>query len=220
MRIFLHQHPYAPFIPKNATKLIVGTIPPPRFSNGTLFEKDVDFCYGSKYGLLWPILDVIYDLDLIYRNELTAVTQRKKFLNDFNIGICDMVERCEREKKDASDLGMGNIITRDLLGYLNTYKRIKTLLFMGGNSKNGPEYLFRRHLKKYGIQFEQVTSKNPRIHQFNLQGRTIRAISLVSPSNAANRSIGANPIFKRVKLKKENYTTLQFRIDQYREFFT
>ena len=100
--MFIHQHPYKPYIPEAADKLIVGTIPPPRFSTGKLFPEDVNFCYGSKYGLLWPILDTIYDLDLNYRNELTAVTQRKRFLNDFNIGICDMVERCEREKKDAS----------------------------------------------------------------------------------------------------------------------
>jgi hypothetical protein len=91
---------------------------------------------------------------------------------------------------------------------------------MGGNSKNGPEYLFRRHLKKHGIQLEQLISENPRIHQFDLEERTIRTISLVSPSNAANRSIGANPIYKSVKLKNEKYTTLQFRIDQYRRFFT
>jgi hypothetical protein len=40
--MFFHQHPYKPFIPKQATKLIVGTLPPPRFSMGNLLEKDVD----------------------------------------------------------------------------------------------------------------------------------------------------------------------------------
>ena len=74
---FLHQHPYAPFIPDKATKLIVGTIPPPRFSVGRLFNEDVDFCYGSKYGLLWPILDDIFDLDLLYE-KFTGSDQSKK----------------------------------------------------------------------------------------------------------------------------------------------
>lgn len=218
--MFYHQHPYPPFIPEKATRLIVGTIPPPRFSFSEFYPEDVNFCYGSKYGQLWPVLDTIYDLKLNYRNDPSSVSQRKKFLTDFGIGICDIVECCHREKRDASDLGMRNIIMRDLLGFLKTHKGINTLLFMGGNSKNGPEYLFRRHLKKYGIQFDQLTAQNPRIHQFHLQKRTIRTISLVSPSNAANRSIGANPVYKRAKLKNEKYTTLQFRIDQYREFFT
>ncbi len=218
--MFNHHHPYPPFIPEKATRLIIGTIPPPRFSISELFPEDVHFCYGSKHGQLWPILDAIYDLNLNYRNDESSVIQRKNFLTEFDIGICDLVECCQREKRDASDIGMQNIITRDLVGYLKTYKRIETLLFMGGNSKNGPEYLFRRHLKKYGIQFRQLTSENPRMHQFDLEERTIRTVSLVSPSNAANRSIGANPIYKRVKLKNEKYTTLQFRIDQYRKFFT
>jgi G:T/U-mismatch repair DNA glycosylase len=218
--MFDHHHPYPPFIPEKATRLIIGTIPPPRFSASELFPEDVHFCYGSKHGQFWPIMDAIYDLNLNYRNDRSSVIQRKKFLTDFGIGICDLVERCQRAKRDASDLGMQNIITRDLVAYLKTHKRIETLLFMGGNSKNGPEYLFRRHLKKHGIQLEQLISENPRIHQFDLEERTIRTISLVSPSNAANRSIGANPIYKSAKLTNEKYTTLQFRIDQYRRFFT
>ena len=85
--MFLHQHPYPPFIPENATKLIVGTIPPPRFSSGDLFTEDVDFCYGSKFGLLWPILDRIFDLNLRYENTNQAILQRKKFLIQHKIGI-------------------------------------------------------------------------------------------------------------------------------------
>lgn len=34
MSLFYHYHPYAPFIPKGATKLIVGTLPPPSFFYG------------------------------------------------------------------------------------------------------------------------------------------------------------------------------------------
>ena len=45
--MFLHKHPYPPFINQDTTKLIVGTLPPPRFSTRQLLEKDVDFCYGS-----------------------------------------------------------------------------------------------------------------------------------------------------------------------------
>ena len=46
--MFKHQHPYKPFIPEGTTKLIVGTLPPPRFSFGELKKDDVNFCYGSS----------------------------------------------------------------------------------------------------------------------------------------------------------------------------
>jgi hypothetical protein len=44
--MWFHKHPYAPFIPEKTTRLIVGTLPPPRFSKGNLNDQDVDFCYG------------------------------------------------------------------------------------------------------------------------------------------------------------------------------
>ena len=110
--MFFHKHPYKPFIQKDTEKLIVGTLPPPRFSIGRLKEGDVDFCYGSRDGLLWPILDRIFLLNLKYESSVAAIKQRKDFLQDHNIGICDIVSSCERDKIDASDLGMKHIVLR------------------------------------------------------------------------------------------------------------
>jgi len=215
--MFLHRHPYPPFIPENATKLIVGTIPPPRFSAGTLFKEDVDFCYGSRYGLLWPILNEIFELNLVYENTQQAIEQRKLFLNKNGIGICDMVNHCQREKIDASDLGMQQINLRNLLGFIQEKKAISTILFMGGNSKNGPEFLFRSQLRSKGLNLVSVSTDRPKIHEFIIEDRTIRTISLISPSSAANRSIGGDPYYKLQKTQNPNYTTFDFRIEQYRK---
>jgi len=217
--MFLHSHPYQPFIPKNATTLIVGTIPPPRFSMGKLLIEDVDFCYGSKFGLLWPILNNIFDLQLAYQNTQHAIEQRKLFLTKNHIGICDMVESCERDKIDASDLGMKNIKLRGLITYLNQNPSIETILFMGGNSKNGPEYFFRKHLISNNLKLLLVSKKSPKIHQFQLKRRIIKTVSLISPSNAANRSIGANPIYKKLKLHNNTFSTFDFRLLQYKKYF-
>ena len=174
--MFFHQHPYKPFIPKHATKLIVGTLPPPRFTTGNLLEKDVNFCYGSYYNSLWLYIDKIYNLNLLYDNSNEAVEERKQFLIESGIGICDIVESCERNKIDASDLGMQNIKLRDIIGYLKQSPKIDMLLFTGGNSKNGPEYFFRKHLKEYNIKLEVVSNEIPRIHQFTLGDRLIKTV--------------------------------------------
>jgi G:T/U-mismatch repair DNA glycosylase len=217
--ILTHSHPYPPYIPTDATKLIVGTLPPPRFSVSELYEDDVDFCYGSKYGMLWPILNEIFDLNLEYNNSELAIRQRKEFLSQHKIGICDIVEKCEREKYNASDLGMKNIKLRNLIKYLRQNTSVDTILFTGGNSNNGPEYLFRKHLKKHSLTLDLIVKTAPKIHQFKLDDRIIKTVSLVSPSNAANRSIGANPTYKFLKKQEASFTTLKFRVMQYKNFF-
>ncbi|OUS03155.1 DNA glycosylase [Flavobacteriales bacterium 33_180_T64] len=217
--MFKHKHPYQPFIQKETTKLIVGTLPPPRFSTGQLLEKDVDFCYGSYYNSLWLFIDEIYQLGLRYDNSEDAINERKQFLIQHKIGVCDIVESAEREKIDASDLGMTNIKLRDVIGYLKKYPTIDTLLFTGGNSKNGPEYFFRKHLKSYNLKLELRINEVPRIHEFKLEGRTIKTVSLTSGSGAANISISRMPLYKQLKAKNPKFNTFDFRVLQYREFF-
>jgi G:T/U-mismatch repair DNA glycosylase len=192
--MFKHQHPYQPFIQKDTTKLIVGTLPPPRFSTGELLEKDVDFCYGSYYNSLWLFIDKIHNLGLRYDNSQEAIDERKQFLIKHKIGVCDIVESAEREKIDASDLGMQNIVLRDVIGYLKQFPNIDTLLFTGGNSKNGPEYFFRKHIKDYNIKLQLISNEVPRIHEFLIDKRKVKTVSLTSGSGAANISISRIPL--------------------------
>ncbi|WP_425077482.1 uracil-DNA glycosylase family protein [Psychroserpens sp. S379A] len=216
--MFLHQHPYQPFINQDTTKLIVGTLPPPRFSTGELLEKDVDFCYGSYYNSLWLFIDKIHNLGLRYDNSQDAINERKAFLIKHKIGVCDIVESAERDKIDASDLGMKNIKLRNIIKYLKEYSNIETLLFTGGNSKNGPEYFFRKHIKDYNLKLEVLSNEVPRIHQFVLNERNIKTVSLTSGSGAANISISRLPLYKQLKAKNPKFNTFDFRVMQYREF--
>lgn len=213
----------------------MGTLPPPRFSMGELLEKDVDFCYGSYYNSLWLYIDAIHGLKLRYDNSQEAIDQRKQFLIKHNIGVCDIVESCKREKIDASDLGMKVVKLRNLIGYLKQYPTIHTILFIGGNSKNGPEYFFRRHIKDHGLKLELVSDEIPRIHQFELavisndseeshnliqkKPRIIKTVSLISSSGSANRAIGSIPLYRQLKAKNPKFNTFNFRVMQYKEFF-
>lgn len=210
--------------------MIVGTLPPPRFTTGELKPEDVDFCYGSCNGQLWPILDRIFNLGLKYETTNEAAKQRKDFLLEQKIGVCDIVQSAEREKIDASDLGMQNVVLRDMLGYLRKYPNIETLLFTGGNSKNGPEYFFRRLLKEHNLKLKVISNEVPRIHELELpltssslsvraQSRTIKTVSLTAPSGAANRAVGSLPLYKQLKSKNPEFNTVDFRVMQYREFF-
>jgi len=217
--LFKHFHPFKPFLKKDTTRIIVGTLPPPRFCTKEYKEKDVLFCYGSQDGLLWQVLDRIYTLNLVFDNSKLAVKQRKDFLIKEKLGICDIVDSCERKKIDASDIGMNNVILRDILKYLKNYQNIHTIIFTGGYCKNSPEYFLRKVLKENNIKYHVINENIPRVHQFKYENKIYKTISLTSPSNAANRSIGANPYYKEQKQKNKNYTTFDFRVQQYNKVF-
>ena len=217
--MFYHTHPYPPYILEDSTRLIVGTLPPPRFTTGELNHQDVDFCYGSSNGMLWKIWDCLYDLNLVYENTHFAIEQRKAFLKREKIGICDIVGAAYRDKIDASDLGIQQPKLRDILGILEKHPMVKTLIFTGGNSKNGPEYFFRQLLKKAKIPLECIDDQVPRKHQFNWGGRTITTHSLTAPSGTANRAIGSMEYYKVNKAKNPGYTTFDFRVEQYGKVF-
>ena len=189
--MWFHKHPYPPYIPETATRLIVGTLPPPRFSTGELNDQDVDFSYGSSNGMLWKIWDRLYDLQLVFENTHFAIEQRKAFLKRERFGICDIVGGAYREKIDASDLGMQDVQLRDILSILKQNPKVDTLIFTGGNSKNGPEYFFRKILKNAKIPFNCLDNDVPRVHQFNWAGRIIKTHTLTAPSGTANRAIGS-----------------------------
>ena len=197
----------------------MGTLPPPRFSVGALLEKDVDFCYGSYYNSLWLYIDKIHNLNLRYDNSQEAIEERKAFLIQHQIGVCDIVDSAERDKVDASDLGMKNIKLRNLISYIKQFPSIETLLFIGGNSKNGPEYFFRKHIKEHQVKLEIVSNEIPRIHQFTLGNRTIKTVSLISSSGSANRAIGSMLLYKQLKQSNPKFNTFDFRVLQYQEFF-
>ncbi len=219
--MFLHRHPYAPFLFDGVEKLIVGTLPPPRFSMDALKKGDVNFCYGSRDGQLWVILNRIYDLNLCFETTQWAIEQRKAFLMDKKIGICDIVKSAHRKKIDASDLGMQHVKLRNLIGYLETYASIKKILFTGGNSKNGPEYFFRRLLKQHNLKLKLVSDEVPRTHEFEhpTTKKIIKTVSLTAPSGAANRAVGSLSLYKKMKSENPNFNTLDFRVLQYEAHF-
>ena len=161
----------------------------------------------------------MYDLNLEYENTKHAIEQRKVFLKQEKIGICDIVGAAYRDKIDASDQGMQQPELRDLLGILKQHPKVDALIFTGGSSKNGPEYFLRKLLKKAAIPLEYVEDQVPRKHQFVCAGRVTTTHSLNAPSGTANRAIGNMPAYKETKAQDPCYTAFDFRVEQYGQVF-
>ena len=96
---------------------------------------------------------------------------------------------------------------------------MQTLLFTGGDSKNGPTYFFRRYLKSKGLSLVLENDVVPRQHSFTYQKRRFTTYSLTAPSGAANRAVGSMAAYKAQKAKDPSFTTLDFRVQQYQKVF-
>ena len=110
----ISKHPFEPFIPKEATKLIIGTIPPQRFCipDGKLEKEDVKFYYGSKDNYFWEIMGIVFKRTFTFENTLKSIEERKSFLTEISIGITDMVESCIH-KDGSSTMNSGVIFKSD-----------------------------------------------------------------------------------------------------------
>lgn len=114
---------------------------------------------------------------------------------------------------------MQHVELRPIFKILTQYPNIHTLLFTGGNSKNGPEYFFRRKAKEQQVKLNVISDVVPRIHQFEWAGRVIKTVSLTAPSGAANRAVGALADYKKMKSENPNFNTLDYRVMQYAAHF-
>ena len=124
-------HPFEPFIPNGATKLIIGTIPPPRFCKEPykLFEDDVNFYYGSRDNAFWHLLQETFDVKFQHKNSEDSIEERKQFLEKIGIGIMDIIAECNHINDFASDNKLNDIKHQDLKKILARYPAIRTLIY-------------------------------------------------------------------------------------------
>ena len=96
---------------------------------------------------------------------------------------------------------MQHVELRDLLGILEQHPKVSTLIFTGGNSKNGPEYFFRQLLKKAKLRLVCLNDQVPRKHQLEWAGRVITTYSLTAPLRNGHRAIGSMDRYKKTRRK-------------------
>ena len=77
------KHPYQTFTPKNMKMLILGSIPPARFTRSDLPLKknDINFYYGSSDNLLWEIVADINDLSLQASDEIRDFLEFRRIVS-------------------------------------------------------------------------------------------------------------------------------------------
>lgn len=192
------KHPYIPYIPENATKLIIGTMPPYRFclkDNGegkNLKNNDVDFYYGSSDNYFWELLSNVTNTELSFENTETAINQHKDLLNELNTGIIDIIESCVHLNKKSDDKSLEDCELKDIRRLLEIHPHIKTLLYTS-------EYVKRKMNQLQDKSYHTCIDKTKRKYQVTIDGKTYDVIVLYSPSPMALRNVTAEKRFAQYK---------------------
>jgi G:T/U-mismatch repair DNA glycosylase len=190
-------HPFEPFLPPGASKLIIGTIPPPRFCKvpNELYHDDVNFYYGSRDNYFWPLLEDICQTTFEYKNNEYAIEQRKKILESLNIGITDIINSCIHSDNSAKDEQLKEIIHKDLKSLLNNSPAIDTLIYTS-------EFV-KRQINSYFKTFHSIGQNDPKQQVVKIEDKLYRVKILYSPSPSGLRNMGENGSEKRKNQYRE-----------------
>jgi G:T/U-mismatch repair DNA glycosylase len=191
----LSTHPYDPYIPEGATKLIIGTIPPYRFciTPQELFSGDVNFYYGSRDNYFWKLISEVTNKKLDFENTEKAIKQRKELLDKLNIGITDIVQHCIHENRKSDDKSLKFIENKPLDNLLLQYTNINTLLY---TSNFVISQINKIADKKYHENWVDGTQGKEGTVIFN--GNEYTVIVLYSPSPYALLGLGKDGSEKRL----------------------
>jgi G:T/U-mismatch repair DNA glycosylase len=200
------KHPFEPFVPANATKLIIGTIPPARFcynqdsKKEELEDGDVEFYYGSRDNYFWELIGTACNKD--FKSGSEGVDHRKQFLTENKIGITDVIETCERPlNKSASDKDLTSISYKDLKTLLNENPAIDTLIYTSEYVKALINKMFQESKAYHSI--DPVDKKKQSVI---LNAKKYNVWVLYSPSPQALINMGTNGAEKRLEQYKEVFT--------------
>ncbi len=178
----IEDHPFEPFLPSEATLLMLGTFPPspkrwsmpfyyPNFQNdmwrifGLLF-------FGDKNHFVLPDVKS-FDLDAL-----------KAFLQKTGVALYDTAVRIRRTKNTASDKDLEIIQQADLDGLLRALPHCKGVLTAGQLATN----IFTKH-------FKVEVPKMGEYHPFEFEGRTIRLYRMPSSSRAYPMALEEKALF-------------------------
>lgn len=187
------KHPYEPFIPQNATKLIIGTMPPYRFciKPQNLFDNDVNFYYGSKDNCFWKLLSEITGTKLTFKNSQEAINQRKTLLKNLNIGITDIVEKCIHKNEKSDDASLEEIINKPIRELLLQNPNIDTLIYTSA--------FVIKQINQIGDKSYHSWKISRRVGTVIINNKKYNVIVLYSPSPMALRNVDANARLNQYK---------------------
>ena len=174
MHHFMRHHPFKPEIPKGATKLLVGTLPP----------ENVKFYFSNSSNTrLWDILKSIDEnRPIISRgSNLLSKDEKRKILENLKVGITDIIYKYDREEETTKDQHIIPLEYQKLLD-LAISKNINQLLFV---YKNAYKWFLHSLENKSPVRIRKLKMRIEKGLQQEIiyKNKSIKCVVLPSPLN-------------------------------------
>lgn len=170
-------HPWEPYFPENATKLILGTFPTAKRN-----RKTYEFFYPNPNNEFWKILFSIANVDFEKSSKKDPIEERKKVLKKLRLGIADMGKVVHRQRGNSSDANLFPVQFTDILALLEDHKNIKTLIVTSSTGSNSVLSWLHQYcdLNKHNFKIPKGTLPLSTSFQFNDKEIVIKIVP--SPS--------------------------------------
>lgn len=175
-------HPFQWFVPENSRVLVVGTFPPTRRN------WSYEFFYPNKRNLFWRVMADVAGVSLQHFSGIEAVEERKKLLQNLQVGITDMGHTITRINDSSLDEHLSIVTYMDILQLLDNHSSINKIIFTSSSGPVSAAKWFNQYLTTQNILHKFPKGVKPVRSNFEFKGRKISLSVLYSPSaRAANR---------------------------------
>jgi G:T/U-mismatch repair DNA glycosylase len=170
-------HPWEPFVPANADKLILGTFPTSENNRGAL-----DFFYPNPNNNFWRLIFQTAGKKLEDYVHESPVEVRKQVLRDLRMGIADIGRRIFRQRDSSKDDNLFPIEYTDIFSLLDKYRNIQKVIITSSSGCNSVLSWFRHYANMNSFDFAIPKSRLPVKTKFSFNNREIEIEVISSPS--------------------------------------
>ena len=167
----IEQHPLKPFLPENASLLMLGTFPPPRK------RWCMEFFYPNRTNMMWEIFGEVFFNDsqrLVDAEHKTfKIKEIQALLNEKGIAIFDTATAVRRLSGNASDKDLQIVEKTDIPALLERIPLCHNIVCTGQKS-------FSVLTEDYGVELPKMGEYNV----FAINGRPMRLWRMPSSSRA------------------------------------
>ena len=170
-------HPWGPFIPENADKLILGTFP-----TSDKYRGAYEFFYPNPNNDFWRVIFEVAGKNLENFHTAEPIEIRKQILSELNLGIADIGKKVLRQRDSSKDGNLFPVEYTDIFSLLELYPAIKKIIITSSSGTNSVLSWFHHYCVMNGHSFDIPKIKLPIKTKLFFNNREIELDIISSPS--------------------------------------